>query len=433
MSLLPNRSNEQIARVAKMNMIIHDDGHTNVIASDGLRDSVDLIERSANSGFAYNRFNFIITNPPFGSVIKQTEQAYMHQYGFARKAEDWLNPKSKATVRESQNTEVLFIEQCHRFLVDGGYLAMVVPDGILTNSSFQYVRDGIEEKYRIVAVVSMPQTAFSATGAGVKSSVLFLKKYSQAQTTKIQNTKDGLQVWIKQSNDYLKQLEQIENDKKRHLKDLRGFENPQNLVGKALTDSEIYREWKKEVTAEYKDRIDALKEFLNEQYAEEKQKVLNDYPIFMAIAEDIGYDATGKLTNNNELDFISVELAWFIEEIESGKDSFFLGSDIDKNKVFLVHYTKIQRRLDPFYYTPQFEEIIQLHRLSKYPIKKISHLSHLVTDGIHKTPDYSDKGLLFLQANNIKEGEINFETNVKKLNDDWKDEVLKRYTPNIDS
>jgi type I restriction enzyme M protein len=309
---------EKIARVAKMNMIIHDDGHTNVIASDGLLDSADLIKYTGNSGFKYNHFDFIITNPPFGSVIKQTEQAYMHQYGFAMKTEDWLNPKSKPTVRETQNTEILFIEQCHRFLVDGGYLAMVVPDGILTNSSLQYVRDGIEEKYRIVAVVSMPQTAFSATGAGVKSSVLFLKKYSQAQTTKIQNTKDGLQVWIKQSNDYLKQLEQIENDKKLHLKDLRDFENPQNLMGKALTDSEAYKEWKKEVTAEYNDRIDALKESLNEQYAEEKQKVLNDYPIFMAIAEDIGYDATGKPTNNNELDFISVELARFIEAIEKG-------------------------------------------------------------------------------------------------------------------
>ena len=108
----------------------------------------------------------------------------MHQYGFAMKSEDWLNPRSKKTERESQSTEVLFIEQCHNFLVEGGYLAMVVPDGILTNSSLQYVRDGIEEKYRIVAVVSMPQTAFSATGAGVKSSVLFLKKYSQAVTEK---------------------------------------------------------------------------------------------------------------------------------------------------------------------------------------------------------------------------------------------------------
>ena len=75
----------------------------------------------------------------------------------------------------------------------------------------------------------------------------------------------------------------------------------------------------KEVTAEYNDRIDALKESLSEQYAEEKQQALDDYPIFMAIAEDIGYDATGKPTNNNELDFISEELARFIDAIERGK------------------------------------------------------------------------------------------------------------------
>jgi len=196
----------------------------------------------------------------------------------------------------------------------------------------------------------MPQTAFSATGAGVKSSVLFLKKYSQVETTKIQKTKVDLQDWIKQSNDYLKQLEQIENDKKRHLKDLRGFENPQNLVGKALTDSEVYKEWRKEVTAEYSDRIDALKEALSEQYVEEKQKALNDYPIFMAIAEDIGYDATGKPTNNNELDFISVELARFIGAIESGKDSFFLGSDVDKITIFFIQCNELQDRLDPLFY-----------------------------------------------------------------------------------
>jgi len=339
--------NEQIARVAKMNMIIHDDGHTNVIAADGLRDSEDLIKRTENKGFTYNRFDFVITNPPFGSVIKQTEQAYISQYSFAMKAVDWLNPKSRTTERDSQSTEVLFLEQCHRFLKEGGYLAMVVPDGILTNSSLQYVREGIEEKYRIVAVVSMPQTAFSATGAGVKSSVLFLKKHSQAVTESIQQAKLTLQEQIKQGNDYLKLLDKIENNKKRHLKELRGFDNAQNLSGKALTDSELYKEWKKSVTAEYNDQIEALKESLSDQYAEEKQKVIQDYPIFMAIAEDIGYDATGKPTNNNELDFIGRELARFIESIESGKDSFFLGLDVDKDKIFLVNSKELEGRLDP--------------------------------------------------------------------------------------
>jgi type I restriction-modification system DNA methylase subunit len=300
-------------------MIIHDDGHTNVIASDGLRDSEDLIKRSGNDRFKYEQFNFIITNPPFGSVIKQTEQAYMNQYGFALKPEDWLNPKSKPTPRETQSTEILFIEQCHQFLVEGGYLAIVVPDGILTNSSLQYVRDGIEEKYRIVAVVSLPQTAFQATGAGVKSSVLFLRKHTQSQTDKIQSQKMNLQEQIKIRHNYLKALEKIDNDKKRHIRDLRGFENPQSLSGKALKDSESYKGWKKEVTAEYNEKIDTLKEILAEQYTEEKQQVLDDYPIFMAIAEDIGYDATGKPTSTNELDFISQELARFIELIERGE------------------------------------------------------------------------------------------------------------------
>ena len=58
---------------------------------------------------------------------------------------------------------------------------------------------------------------------------------------------------------------------------------------------------------------------MSEQYAEEKQRSLDDYPIFMAIAENIGYDATGKPTNINELDFISEELARYIEAIDQGE------------------------------------------------------------------------------------------------------------------
>ncbi len=58
-----------------------------------------------------------------------------------------------------------------------------------------------------------------------------------------------------------------------------------------------------------------LKEELTEKYFTEKQNTLDDYPIFMAIAEDIGYDATGRETKNNELDEISIELVRFIAHI----------------------------------------------------------------------------------------------------------------------
>ena len=61
-----------------------------------------------------------------------------------------------------------------------------------TLPSLQYVRDEIEELYRIVAVVSLPSTAFSSTGAGVKSSVLFLKKHKTVETKRIRDTKQKL-------------------------------------------------------------------------------------------------------------------------------------------------------------------------------------------------------------------------------------------------
>lgn len=303
--------NEQIARVAKMNMIIHDDGHTNVIAADGLLPSDELIKKRNKQGFEYDRFDFIVTNPPFGSVIKQTEQAYMREYGFAMKSEDWLNPKTKATLRESQSTEVLFIEQCHRFLRDGGYLAIVVPDGILTNSSLQYVRDGIEEKYRIVAVVSMPQTAFQATGAGVKSSVLFLRKHAAKTTEDIRHIKQCLQDDLLREKRFSKQLDTWENEKKAALKALNKSANDFDTQKKLISD-------------EYSEKLNAFREELEESYQSEKQAKLANYPIFMAIAENIGYDATGKDIPQNDLPDITTELRRFIEAIETGRDSFFV-------------------------------------------------------------------------------------------------------------
>jgi type I restriction enzyme M protein len=53
--------NDSIARVAKMNMIIHDDGHTNVIGFDALENIDKLNER--NQGFGKNRFDVTIPSP----------------------------------------------------------------------------------------------------------------------------------------------------------------------------------------------------------------------------------------------------------------------------------------------------------------------------------------------------------------------------------
>ncbi len=309
--------NDQIARTAKMNMIIHDDGHTNVIASDGLLSDTEMQAKSGNKEFKYNSFDFIITNPPFGSSIKQTEKAYMHQYNLAIKEVDWLNTTAsgKAALRDSQSTEVLFLEQCHKFLTEYGYLAVVIPDGILTNSSLQYVRDNIEEMYRIVAVVSMPQTAFSATGAGVKSSVLFLRKHKDKQTEKISNQKAKLKEQVKTDNNYIATVEKWEKEKAEAIKKLEADAKAKNPKANKKEITEMIQADKSAVQSAFTDKVNLLKEELTEKYFLAKQTALDDYPIFMAIAEDIGYDATGRSTNNNELIEIGKELSKFIAHI----------------------------------------------------------------------------------------------------------------------
>lgn len=311
--------NEQIARTAKMNMIIHDDGHTNVISSDGLLPSETIINKSGNREFKYNSFDFIITNPPFGSTVKQTEKAYLHQYNLGVKDISWLDTKNtQLKSRGSQSTEVLFIEQCWKFLHQGGYLAIVIPDGILTNSSLQYVRDNIEEWYRIVGVVSMPQIAFTHTGAGVKSSVLFLRKWKKETAENIKIMKKNIQNSLLEKNKYFESINEIEKEKKKVIKNHIGFRNTTNIEDKkTIEKQDVFKDWKKEINAYYKQEITNLKESLFDQYQSEKQKQLDDYEIFMAIAEDIGYDATGKSTGNNELEVIGKELSKFIKNIQN--------------------------------------------------------------------------------------------------------------------
>lgn len=359
---------EGIARTAKMNMIIHDDGHTNVIAHDGL-ESIDAMRRATgNQGFAPDSFDFIITNPPFGSKVKLAEKSYLQNYDLGRKDIDWVDAKmnnvrvvqkkvegSDEVIRltftekhrDQQTTEVLFIEQCHHFLKPGGYMAMVIPDSILTNSSMQYVRNWIEEHWRIVSVVSLPQFAFAANGAGVKSSVLFLRKYDAKTTAAIQQIKEAVQDQLHEAMDGGTALEKLVAEKKAVLK--RGDEECQRIdagmVAKteALSEQgtltpairkelkakakaaktahmkgEAFQQWKADITDDYNERIETLREALNDRYLAEVKAEVSDYEIYMAIAEDIGYDATGRPTASNELEAVAGELSRFIAHIEAG-------------------------------------------------------------------------------------------------------------------
>lgn len=179
--------NDEIARVAKMNMIIHDDGHTNVIGFDALERPKKIADH--HRGFEVDRFSLVLTNPPFGAMVKQTEKPYLSDFELSRLAVgprlsrgsktrivSFSSGKEAIKQRTSVKTEILFCERVWQFLRPEGRAAIVLPDGLLTNSSLQPVRDWLLRKFRIVAIVSLPEEAFSHFGTGVKASILFLQK-----------------------------------------------------------------------------------------------------------------------------------------------------------------------------------------------------------------------------------------------------------------
>ena len=186
------------ARTSKMNMIMHGDGHGGIHYHDGF---VDI------NGIYPERFNVILTNPPFGSTVgsdqkfgssEQTrvpvDAAYV-RHCKERYGAEWIAQHAKAVKRmenaekildafeigkgkPNRDTELLFIERCLQLLIPGGRMGIVLPDGNLNNPSLAWLRRWAEGKAKLLAVVSLPEETFASADATVKASLVFLRRFT---------------------------------------------------------------------------------------------------------------------------------------------------------------------------------------------------------------------------------------------------------------
>jgi len=159
--------NDKIARVAMMDMIVNDDGHTNIENNTGF----NSVFKNPNIGFG--RFTLIMTNPPFGVKIKRDNTDNLGGNSF--------NNFLFGGRRKSQVSDVLFLEQYRKFLVDdedrNPRVGVVVQTGVLNNPSNKELLKWLKLNFKILGVVSLPVFAFRKAGSGMKTSLLFLKKY----------------------------------------------------------------------------------------------------------------------------------------------------------------------------------------------------------------------------------------------------------------
>lgn len=157
---------DRMVRIAMTDMMLHDDGHTNIRCTDSLLsfdNYPDIKALSKGKTKSCEVFDKIFTNPPFGSIIQGEVGNIISRFKIA-------------SGRKTLPLEYLGIERCIQFLKPEGILAIVLPDGLLTNLDAQFAREWILDNAEILAVVSLPIEAFGQYGTFTKTSIIILKK-----------------------------------------------------------------------------------------------------------------------------------------------------------------------------------------------------------------------------------------------------------------
>lgn len=197
------------ARTAKMNMIMHGDGHGGIHYHDGLLDI---------NGIFNGRFDLVLTNPPFGSNVGSDQKvggsdetrvpvdaAYLQrcrERGYGTPWEESHNQLLRAAAsktsildlfeigkgKNNRPTELIFVERCLNLLKPGGRMGIVLPDGNLNNPSLAWLRRWAEGRAKLLAVVSLPEETFRSSNATVKASLVFLCKFTDEEAAQWEAT-----------------------------------------------------------------------------------------------------------------------------------------------------------------------------------------------------------------------------------------------------
>ena len=176
--------NPDLAKVAKMHMVLYDDGHSGIFCANSLLPFDELIRLAEKAGVSRalrpqpGNFRVLMTNPPFGSKGKVTDKRILQNFELGYK---WKQEKDGRWIKinkilDGQTPEILFIERSLSFLDKEGRMAIVLPDSILTSPTNGYVRELIKKESIILGTVGLPEGTFTSAGAGSKTSVLFLRK-----------------------------------------------------------------------------------------------------------------------------------------------------------------------------------------------------------------------------------------------------------------
>lgn len=153
-------ANEGVASAAKMNMIIAGDGHNNIVCENSLLPAASVWP------FGSKEYDFIMTNPPFGTTEGDTltrDQASQYPISGGK-------------------GQHMFLQRMVLATKPGGLICTVIDDGLLNTDTGADLRRWVMQNAELLAVVRLPDVTFKPNKINVRSSILLLRRREQVDT-----------------------------------------------------------------------------------------------------------------------------------------------------------------------------------------------------------------------------------------------------------
>jgi type I restriction enzyme M protein len=325
------------ARTAKMNMIMHGDGHGGIHHHDGL---VDI------NGIFPGRFDIVLTNPPFGSNVGDDQKlgasaetsvpndaAYVAR-GTDLYGEQWRVHHDALAARAAANTkildlfeigkgkknratEIVFVERCLKLLKPGGRMAIILPDGNLNNPSLDWLRRWCEGQAIINAVVSLPEATFVSSKATVKASIVFLTRFSESDEARWANVWSDAHASLDAAFDAERDTIVAQCNSVGVKRDAAWLEGDPPAYPAGQFNTKLSRPlWTKDGKDAGEKALSAAKVALRDVDTRHSAalwaqvRAAFDYPVFLAAPKAVGINSTGDTGQNVPNELPQVLEAW---------------------------------------------------------------------------------------------------------------------------
>lgn len=223
--------NSNLVKAAQMNMIMNNDGRGGLFSVNSLKD-LNQWPKEVSQKIQLGSMDFVMANPPFGAKIKIDSSEILEHYDLAHGWSKTTDGKwqQESNVRNAMEPEVLFVERCIKLLKPGtGRCGIVLPDSILSNPGYAYVRYWILQQCQILASVDLPVETFLPR-TGTQTSVLILRRKSDQE--KLMESMSGQMVTY---DIFMANVKKVGKDRRG------GFLYKKDERGKELVFRDLYK------------------------------------------------------------------------------------------------------------------------------------------------------------------------------------------------